>query len=35
MEHEVITWIETITRKFAPKENAIGEWLKDGTILCQ
>uniref|UniRef100_A0AC35FN33 Calponin-homology (CH) domain-containing protein n=1 Tax=Panagrolaimus sp. PS1159 TaxID=55785 RepID=A0AC35FN33_9BILA len=35
MEHEVINWIETITRKFAPKENAIGEWLKDGTILCQ
>uniref|UniRef100_A0A7E4VLB7 Calponin-homology (CH) domain-containing protein n=1 Tax=Panagrellus redivivus TaxID=6233 RepID=A0A7E4VLB7_PANRE len=35
LEHDVINWIETITRKFAPNEKDVAEWLKDGTILCE
>ena len=35
VEREVISWIETVTRKFAPSEKEIPEWLKDGVIICE
>uniref|UniRef100_A0AC34PX57 Calponin-homology (CH) domain-containing protein n=1 Tax=Panagrolaimus sp. JU765 TaxID=591449 RepID=A0AC34PX57_9BILA len=35
VEQEVLAWIETVTRKFAPSDKNVNEWLKDGTILCE
>ncbi|KAE9548164.1 hypothetical protein FO519_008625 [Halicephalobus sp. NKZ332] len=35
VEREVISWIEVVTKKFAPPEKEIPEWLKDGVILCE
>uniref|UniRef100_A0A0N4Z0Y5 Calponin-homology (CH) domain-containing protein n=1 Tax=Parastrongyloides trichosuri TaxID=131310 RepID=A0A0N4Z0Y5_PARTI len=35
MEQSVIEWIELLLRKFAPPENEIGEWLKNGVIICE
>uniref|UniRef100_A0AC35UGK1 Calponin-homology (CH) domain-containing protein n=1 Tax=Rhabditophanes sp. KR3021 TaxID=114890 RepID=A0AC35UGK1_9BILA len=35
MEEEVIKWIELVLKVFAPAENEIHDWLRDGTILCR
>ncbi|CEF62595.1 Calponin homology domain and Smooth muscle protein/calponin family-containing protein [Strongyloides ratti] len=35
MEQSVIEWIEIVLKKFAPSSNEIGEWLKNGVIICE
>uniref|UniRef100_A0A0K0EMV1 Calponin-homology (CH) domain-containing protein n=1 Tax=Strongyloides stercoralis TaxID=6248 RepID=A0A0K0EMV1_STRER len=35
MEQSVIEWIEVVLKKFAPSNDEIGEWLRDGTIICE
>uniref|UniRef100_A0A0K0F1H6 Calponin-homology (CH) domain-containing protein n=1 Tax=Strongyloides venezuelensis TaxID=75913 RepID=A0A0K0F1H6_STRVS len=35
MEQSVIEWIEVVLKKFAPSNNEIGEWLRDGIIICE
>ncbi|TKR70572.1 hypothetical protein L596_022579 [Steinernema carpocapsae] len=35
MEKAVISWIEDVTREFAPADDEIGEWLQSGVIICR
>uniref|UniRef100_A0A1I7XZW4 Calponin-homology (CH) domain-containing protein n=1 Tax=Steinernema glaseri TaxID=37863 RepID=A0A1I7XZW4_9BILA len=35
MEKAVITWIEDVTREFAPADDEVGDWLQSGILICR